>query len=107
MKKKYFSPYKVCFIIGLINSIILFIIYLIVSNISCEKGQFCTLKYNNKYYFDNINFILTEYSTFRKILIFISIIVYGIIKFIFNLVINKYTILHIFFFIYLMIYVIA
>ena len=97
MKKKYFSPYKICFIIGLINSIIVFIIYLIVSNISCEKSQFCTFEYNNQFFFDNINYLI-EYSTFLKILIFITIIVSGFRKFIFNLFINNYAILHIFYY---------
>ena len=40
--KKYFSVYKICFLIGLINCIILIIVSIIVSNIPCEKSLFCS-----------------------------------------------------------------
>ena len=99
MKKKDYSPLKICFIIGLINSIILFIIYLIVSNISCEKSFFCSFECNNIYYFDNLKCLLDDSA---KIIIFIILIIlYGTRKALYNIIINSYTFLHtIYFYLY-------
>ena len=65
----YYSPFKIIFLFGLINSFIIFIIYLVVSFIPCKgnaKNLFCSIKYENQYYFDNIfayfdNFEITDF----------------------------------------------
>jgi len=47
MEYKYFSPYKVCYIFGIVNSLILLIIYIIISFIPCEN-KLCDIEYNGK-----------------------------------------------------------
>ena len=60
METKYLSPYFICSIIGLVNGLISIISYFIVTYFPCNNN-FCDLKYNNVYYFDNI------YSVFDNI----------------------------------------
>ena len=123
MEYKYFSPYKVTYIFGFINSILLVAIYFIVSYIPCncnyslicdakdniyfsEYIKICNLLYkDNKYYFDNIysafNFVEPN-NIMIKIIIIILIIFYSILlgafSLLINIVINNYTVLHIFLF---------
>ena len=60
MGSKYLSPYFICSSFGLINGLISIISYFIVTYVPCNN-DFCDLKYNNKFYFDNI------YSIFDNI----------------------------------------
>ena len=49
MENKYISPYKACYIFAIINSIIIIIIYFIITFIDCSQ-LFCTIEYDNKMY---------------------------------------------------------
>jgi len=94
MEKYYFSPYKICYLSGIINGIISLIIYFIISHIPCEKNN-CNIIYNEKKYFDNIySFIST--LNLNKILLFLEKIFQAFTSFLINLVIQNYTISHIF-----------
>ena len=53
MEYKYFTPYKACYIYGLINLIISTIAYIIASFIPCESN-ICKASFNGKYYFAQI-----------------------------------------------------
>jgi len=53
MNYKYISPYKACYIFGMINLIIVTIIYLIVSFIPCDNFL-CQVDYNGEYYLVHI-----------------------------------------------------
>ena len=53
MEYKYFTPYKACYIYGLINLIISTIAYIIASFIPC-KTDICKASFNGKYYFAQI-----------------------------------------------------
>ena len=99
MEYKYFSPYKICYLFGLINNIIIIIISLIVfffveyntKNCYFQKGEIC--------YFENI-FLKFKGLGFLKFLYIISFsIFFGILKLLSNIIINKYTIFHLFLFI--------
>ena len=63
MQFKFFSPYKVCYIFGIINGIIILIIYFVVSLIKCSgESLLCSVKYKEAYYFDNIFAVITSYN---------------------------------------------
>ena len=94
MEKYYYSPYKTCYVFGMINSIISLVIYFIISHIPCNHD--CKINYKGHYYFDNI------YSFFSKltakqaayVLIFHFLEVNKLI--LFNLIIEKYSLCHLF-----------
>ena len=117
MELKFFSPYKATYVFGFINTFILLIIYFIISkiqcncddNIICPKIQepfldnsryLCKLLYNDAFYFDNIESAFRyKYGKISKyIFMIISSILLGCISLIYNIVINKYTVCHIFLF---------
>ena len=54
MEKYYFSPWKTSLIVGLINLSSNLTLYFIFTFNSCEENIFCSLKYKDKYYIDNI-----------------------------------------------------
>jgi hypothetical protein len=54
MDKFFFSPFKVAYLFGITNCIILFIISLISTFIPCNNNYYCLIKYNNKNYLDNV-----------------------------------------------------
>ena len=92
MAKYFYSPLKICYQFGMINSIISLILYIIISHISCEYD--CKIKYKNKYYFDNI------YSYFNNLTIIkaIYVLIFHFLEvnklFFFNLIIEKYSLCH-------------
>lgn len=95
MEYKFYSPFKICYIYGIINTIILFILLITFSFIKTENSNwlFC-LKYNNSYYLDNIYSIKENYGYYLFVLFFSSIF-YGILKLLICVTISKYTVCHI------------
>jgi len=90
MKKKFISPYKCCFMIGIINVPIIIIIYLIISLTPLGNE-------NSEYYFDNIfNFFkdIGKFGAKSVIKLIFLPIVYGIYHFIVIKTIYDYTIFH-------------
>ena len=98
IKKKYLSPLKVCFLIGSINSTIIFIIYSIVSLVSCNNSLYCHFQCKDLYYVDNIICYIQYLPLALKILYPLFITLYGLKNVLINRVINEYTILHIYIF---------
>ena len=96
MQFKYLSPFKICYIFGLINSIITILLLFIFSFIkSKEKNWFFTLKYKEHYYFDNIISIIEVYG-YKLFILFIVSILFGTLKLLVNVTIHKFTVCHIF-----------
>ena len=99
MEYKYFSPYKICYLFGLINNIIIIIISLLVfffveyndNNCYFEEGDIC--------YFENLFKTFKDLGILRFLYIISFSIVFGILKLLSNIIINKYTIFHLFLFI--------
>ena len=84
MENKFYSPIKVCYLIGLINFIISFIILFILSFI----------KYDSKIIFD-ISFNI-EYKGVLFFILFVIVfsLINGISRLLINIILNKYSILH-------------
>ena len=97
IEKYYFSPYKVSYLIGIINGIITLIIYLIISYLPIENDNSLQLiEYNDKYYIDNIRSAFTNYEFAQIFLYIIYHIIYSFIFIIFNIIIQNFTLGHIF-----------
>jgi len=87
MDKNYFSPLKVCYLIGFFNFIISSISLLILSNI----------KSNSEYIFSFSS--IGKKEIFKAIIYFIFFpLMNGIRKLIINVILNKYTMFHLFIF---------
>ena len=92
MKYKFISPYKICYMIGIINIPIISIIYIVISFLdlgNCDDN-------------DDIKYCLDIFNSFNKIdalnyfrLISLSLS-YGVLMAIFNKTINDYTLYHIY-----------
>ena len=96
MEYKYISPYKTCYIFGLINTIIIFVLLIIFSFIKNKnKNWFFSLYYEGNYYLDNLNSIIELYGI-KLIGLFFASILYGMLKLIFNLTMSRFTVCHIF-----------
>ena len=96
MENYYFSPYKVCYVFGIINGLIISFLLLILSVIPCNKGFFCSVEYNEKYYFDNIFNFFNE-NTFAQISLYLFVyITKTVVYILINMVIQNYSICHIF-----------
>ena len=63
MEYKYMTPYKACYLMGIINFIITTIVYIIVTFYPCDN-TLCKVEYNNKKYFGNILAILNYSNLF-------------------------------------------
>ena len=99
MQFKFFSPYKVCCVFGLINCFIILILYFIISEFKCsKKSLLCDVEYKGDYYFDNIYFFINEDKISQKILLFLIGIFEGIIKLLYNIIINYFSVCHMFLF---------
>ena len=77
MESKYLSPYLICSTFGLINGLISIIFYFFVTYTPCINS-FCELKYNNKYYFDNIYSVFDNISSIEIFLYIYTIFVESI-----------------------------
>ena len=96
MEIYYFSPYKVCYVFGIINGLIIFFLLLILSIIPCNKGFFCSVEYNEQYYFDNIFNFFNE-NTFAQISLYLfAYITKTVVSILINMVIQSHSICHIF-----------
>ena len=97
MEYKFFSPFKICYVFGLINSIIIITISTIL--FFAYDNNNCYFNENETCYLDNIFEKFSEFRIFSLLSMFLYSIIYGIVKFLFFYIINKYTIFHIFLFI--------
>ena len=94
MKFKYISPYKSCYIYGLVNFIFIAIIYIIVSFFPCEKdGFFCPVKYKGNYYSAQILTIFNIPGLF----LFIIFLLKAILLVLNYIIIDKFSVCHSFF----------
>ena len=93
MEYKYISPYKACYIIGLINFSIITIIYLIVSFCPCNKAL-CLVEYNDKKYFGNFLTIFDIYGLFM----FLFFLIKTILLVLNYIIIHEFTVCHSFLF---------
>ena len=98
MKYKFFSIYKVCYVFGIINSILSIIIFFMASYIPCGSS-ICNVYYHNKRYFDNIYNAFSYYNISKKFALFLISIFFGIVKLLFYVIINNFTVYHLFLFI--------
>ena len=97
MDKKFFSPYKVTYIFGLINLILISIIYIIITYMPVENNSpLCFIEYKNKCYIDNIFSNFVGYSVKQIILLFFHSIFVGLGRFLLNFILNYFTICHLF-----------
>jgi len=99
MEYKFFSPYKICYIFGFINNIILIIISTIVFFVEYDNDDECYFQGREICYFENIFKKFKKLGILRFLYIISFSIVYGILKLLCNIIMNKYTIFHIFLFI--------
>ena len=91
MEYKLFSPYKCCYSIGLINSILLIIIYFIVSYAPCNLEFLC----EEEEHLDNI-YLLFKDINYKEILVLISYsLLCGIDCLLINIIMNNLTLYHI------------
>jgi hypothetical protein len=98
MNYKFFSPYKVCYIFGSINMIIILILLFILSGVKCSSDEICKIKYNDDFYFDNIFIIFQNIYAYQIFIIILISILLGTLKLMINLIINYYSVCHIFLF---------
>ena len=91
MHYKYFSHFKASYVFGFINSVLLIIVYVIVSFIPCDLSL-CDIKYNEKLYIDNILYIYNNLNLKKLALYIITSILFGFVSIIYNYVIDYYTV---------------
>ena len=73
-----FTPLlKLCFIVGLSEFSISFIIATIASFIQCKTNTVCKTNKGDKYYFDNIIVFVSKFSEIKFILYFIALVFLG------------------------------
>ena len=97
MESKYLSPYLICSTFGLVNGLITIISYFIVTYFPCNN-DFCDLIYNNNYYFDNIYSIFDNIYPIEIFLYIYTIFQSGIYQILIYIIVNDFTICHIFLF---------
>jgi len=90
MENKFYSPMKVCYLIGLINFIISFIILFILSFIKYDSDS-------SKSIFNISSIFKYGVSLFILFVIVFSLL-NGISKLLINIILNKYSMLHLFIF---------
>ena len=94
MDIKFFSPFKVCYLIGFFNLIMSFIILFILSKVKCNNDLELCNEGENMFNFSsifntNINFF------YIFIYLFFTSLFNGINKYLINAVLKKYTIFHV------------
>jgi len=97
MEYKFFSPFKICYVFGAINSIIIIILSAIFFFLYDNND--CYFNGKETCYLDNLFKKFSEFGFLSFVSMFLYSIIYGIIKMLFCYIINKYTIFHIFLFI--------
>ena len=99
MEYKYFSPYKICYVFGLVNNIIIIIISLIAFFfIKYDNGN-CYFQGKEICYFENLFIAIKKFGILSFLYIILLSVIYGILKFLYNMIMSKYTIFHLFLFI--------
>ena len=97
MEIKFFSPYKVTYLFGLICLVVILIIYIILSFISVEeKNKYNFIKYKGKYYIENLFSIFCDFTFLQFLGLFLYSISSGIYQFLYNFIIKDYTMCHFF-----------
>ena len=97
MEDKYCSVFKCCYIFGFVNLIILIVIYIIFSFIpSNNYNDFCSLKYGDYYYFDNIFAFLDSLTLGKIISFFFYSLSNGAFQVLINMIIENFTMCHLF-----------
>ena len=94
MKYKFISPYKYNFMIGVINTPIIILMYFVISFTTLGKEEI-----NNIYYYDNIFKLFNDLGKIdvkNAILIILAPFVFGIYAFIVIKIIYDYSIFHIY-----------
>ena len=99
MEFKFFSPYKICYVFGFINSIIIIIISIIFLFFIKYDNENCYFQGKEICYFENLFKKFQDLGILSFISIILFSIFYGILKLLSNIIINKYTIFHLFLFI--------
>ena len=95
MTYKFFSPYKVTYIFGVIDLIAISVIYLIISFISVNKDStLCYKEYNGKCYIDHFLSIFEGFSFIQFICLFFHSIFVGLGRFLLNYILSKFTTCH-------------
>ena len=92
MKYKFISPYKYNFMIGVINTPIIILMYFVISFTTLGKEGI-----NNIYYYDNIFKLFNDLGKIdvkNAILIILAPFVFGIYAFIVIKIIYDYSIFH-------------
>ena len=92
MEHKFFSPYKACYIFGMLNLVVVTIIYIIFSCIPCENKSICLVEYNGDVYIGQILKIFSIFGVFMLLIM----IAKAIIKILMYITINKFSIFHCF-----------
>ena len=96
MEYKFFSPYKCCYIVGIINVPIILIIFFIVSFIPCEFDLVCQVDGRDKNnHFDNIFELFEDVTLIDITLWIIFTIISGVGSFLINKTMNDFTFYHI------------
>ena len=97
MEVKFFSPYKVTYIFGLINLILILICYLILSFISVKgTNSYCFINYKEKCYIENLFSIFCDFTFLQFLGLFLLSILQGMYQFVYNFIIKDYTMCHFF-----------
>ena len=91
MEYKFLSPYKCCFLIGIINTPIILIIDFIISFIPCNNNFLCEKK-DNEYY--KIIGIFNELKIHEYLILIIYTFLMGIFGVLINKTMNDFTIYH-------------
>ena len=94
--KYYFSPYKILYLFGVLNSIIMLLLSFIISFIPCSK-EYCLAEYDDKKYFDNIFSFFANTSGSDIFINLIFCILYTSYNIFLILIIQNYPIFYIFF----------
>jgi len=95
MNHKFFSPYKVTYIFGIINLISIAAIYFIISFISINKdSSLCFKEYKGKCYIDNFLSIFDGLSLIQIACLFFHSIFVGLGRFLLNYILSKFTTCH-------------
>ena len=92
MEHKFFSPYKACYIFGMLNLVVVTIIYIIFSCIPCESISICLVEYNGDFYLGQILKIFSIFGVFMLLIM----IAKAIIKILMYITINEFSVFHCF-----------
>ena len=95
MEKYFFSPWKTSLIVGLINLSSNLTLYFIFTFNSCEENIFCSLKYKDKNYIDNIFSFFSSYTISGIIIYYFCHLITSIRYILFNVILQNFTVFHI------------